>query len=328
MFGLMKKIFTEYKEPLYGRLTGQINLKPFSPIIEKEILDDLGIYTPENLLKFHIIFGGIPRYYDLLSDRIHSIRTPMDAIKQLIVSPYSLLKDEGKAVLMEEFGKKFMVYFSILQAISSGYHTRNQISGALGLNCNQLSPYLNSLEKHHELIERRTPIFSNKAQSKTSTFYIRDNFLSFWFRYLHKYSRLLEIEAYDRLNKIIINDFNVYEGTGFESLVTKLLIDLNGHSNWQFSFDDIGRYWDRKNREIDIIFINHTEKYIFFGECKINGNRVNSNMWQTLSKKSHHILQKFKDYEAVYGAFVVKNIEKALQKGWIYSLDDLLQLTH
>jgi len=328
MFGLMKKIFTEYKEPLYGRLTGQINLKPLSPIIEKEILADLGIYTPENLLKFHIIFGGIPRYYDLLSDRINMIHTPMDAIKQLIVSPYSILKEEGKAVLMEEFGKKFMVYFSILQAISSGYHTRNQISGASGLNYNQLSPYLSSLEKHYELIERRTPIFSNKEQSKTSAFYIRDNFLAFWFRYLHKYSRLVEIEAYDRLNDIISKDFTIFEGTGFESLVMKLLIALNGNSNWQFSFDDIGRYWDRMNREIDIIFINHIEKYIFFGECKVNGNRVNKKMWQTLTQKSSHILQKHQKYQAIYGAFVVKNVEKAFQKGCIYSLKDLLEIIH
>jgi hypothetical protein len=82
------------------------------------------------------------------------------------------------------------------------------------------------------MIGRRTPIFSNKAQSKTSAFYIRDNFLTFWFRYLHKYSRLVEIEAYDRLNDIISKDFNILEGTGFESLTMKLLIALNGNSNW------------------------------------------------------------------------------------------------
>ena len=145
---------------------------------------------------------------------------------------------------------------------------------------------------------------------------------------MHKYSRLVEIEAYDRLNDIISKDFTIFEGTGFESLVMKLLIALNGNSNWQFSFDDIGRYWDRMNREIDIIFINHIEKYIFFGECKVNGNRVNKKMWQTLTQKSSHILQKHQKYQAIYGAFVVKNVEKAFQKGCIYSLKDLLEIIH
>ena len=94
MFSLMKKIFTEYKEPLYGRMTGQILLKPLTPIVEAEILSDLDLFTPANWLRFHVLFGGVPRYYTVLADRAKNLSSPLEAIRELIVSPFAVLKDE------------------------------------------------------------------------------------------------------------------------------------------------------------------------------------------------------------------------------------------
>ena len=51
---------------------------------------------------------------------------------------------------MEEFGKKYMVYFSILQAISRGSTNRSHIANATGLNYNRLGPYLDDLEKQYD----------------------------------------------------------------------------------------------------------------------------------------------------------------------------------
>ena len=62
MFSLMKKVFTEYKEPLYGRMTGQILLKPLTQIVEAEILSDLDLFTPGNWLRFHVLFFRLHKH--------------------------------------------------------------------------------------------------------------------------------------------------------------------------------------------------------------------------------------------------------------------------
>ena len=325
MFSLMKKIFLEYKEPLYGRLTGQILLRPLSPMVEAHILKDLGLYSPSNWLRFHALFGGIPRYYDLLSDRADAIADPLHAIRELIVGPFAVLKDEGRALLMEEFGKKYMVYFSVLQAISRGQTTRSQISNASGLRYNRLGPYLDELEKHYELIERETPILALKEKSKNSRYRLKDPFIRFWFRYLIKYGRFLELEAYDMLMEIIQKDLSVLEGLVFEELVKKTLILLNRRCKWEFSFDEIGRYWERKGNEIDLVAVNRKEKKFLFAECKLSGKKVTGGIWSGLRAKSESLLRKYEDFKPCYGAFVVRDEASADSRMHpVWSLQGLL----
>jgi len=327
MFSLMKKIFTEYKEPLYGRMTGQMLLKPLTPIVESEILSDLNFRDPTHWLRFHVLFGGVPRYYALLADRADKISNPIEAIRELIVSPFAVLKDEGKALLMEEFGKKYMVFFSILQAISRGNTTRSQIANAAGLDYNRLGPYLDNLEKHYELIERRTPVFSNKETSKNSSYRLYDPFTRFWFRYLFKYSRYIEIEAYDRLMKIIETDLPVLEGIAFENMITELLLILNGSGKWEFPFEDIGSYWDRTHREIDIVAVNKENRTILLAECKLSAKKIDKDLLDSLKKKSEVILAREKDLKPIYGAFVAtEGKPRRPFAGKIWSLKELLRM--
>jgi hypothetical protein len=80
---------------------------------------------------------------------------------------------------------------------------RSHIATGTGLNYNRLGPYLDDLEKHYELIGRSTPIFSKKETSKNYNYRLYDPFTKFWFRYLFKNGRYLEIEADDTLLSII-----------------------------------------------------------------------------------------------------------------------------
>jgi hypothetical protein len=77
-------------------MTGQIFLKPFTPIVEAEILSDLDLFTSANWLRSHVLFGGVPRYYALLADRAENISSPLEAIRELIVSPFAVLKTKKK----------------------------------------------------------------------------------------------------------------------------------------------------------------------------------------------------------------------------------------
>lgn len=44
----------------------------------------------------------------------------------------SPFKEEGKHLLIDEFGKQYGTYFSILDAISNGINTQGEIGAALG----------------------------------------------------------------------------------------------------------------------------------------------------------------------------------------------------
>ena len=54
VYSLMIKIFQDYKEPLYGRATSIIRLKPFSVSVLKTILADHSpSYTNDDLLALY-----------------------------------------------------------------------------------------------------------------------------------------------------------------------------------------------------------------------------------------------------------------------------------
>lgn len=55
-------------------------------------------------------------------------------------SPFT---DEGKILLMEEFGKNYATYFSILSAISGGINTQPKIEAALRQKHRQSNQKLN-----------------------------------------------------------------------------------------------------------------------------------------------------------------------------------------
>ena len=60
VFTLMKKIFEDYEEPLFGRANEKITLEPFRTDVLKEILHDFNPdYTPEDLLALFSITGGV-----------------------------------------------------------------------------------------------------------------------------------------------------------------------------------------------------------------------------------------------------------------------------
>ena len=64
---LMNKIFCDDSQPLYGRNTGTLTLKPFSTALLKEIFRFYKPdYTNRDLLALWTVSGGVARYVDLM----------------------------------------------------------------------------------------------------------------------------------------------------------------------------------------------------------------------------------------------------------------------
>ena len=118
VFTLMTKIFEDKEEPLFGRADEKMVLEPFTTDVLKQILKDFNPeYTPEDLLALYSITGGVPWYVTLLLDKGKANR---DAMLAALTEENSPFINEGKNILIEEFGTDYVTYFSILTCIASG----------------------------------------------------------------------------------------------------------------------------------------------------------------------------------------------------------------
>ncbi len=296
VYSLMKKIYEDVKEPLFGRIDFKIDLQPFKVPVLKEMLEDNNSYTVQNLFDFYTLTGGVAKYIELFA-----IREAFDLENMIneMISSHSLFLNEGKNRLVEEFGKEYGTYFSILSLIASSKTSRSAIESILEKN---ISGHLYRLEHDYGIIKSIKPIGA-KPNAKVQKYRINDNFLAFWFRFIYKYQSYIEAENFESLKMIIRRDFSTFQGYFLEKLFIELLK--------QESFGQIGSYWERGNQnEIDIVAVDELGKRLVICEVKLSAKRLDRDL---LVKKSQKLLQKFPDYSIDYRLLSVGDIEGYLR---------------
>lgn len=290
---MMTRIFENAKEPLFGRATAKMHLKAFDISTLKEILQDYAPdYSNEDLLAFYLFTGGVAKYVELL---VQAKAFTLEAILNEIISENSLFLEEGKNVLIDEFGKDYGNYFSILSLIASGKTSRAEIESIMEM---QTGGFLDRLEHEYGLIKKIRPILA-KPGGRIVKYAIEDNFLKFWFRFIYKYRSTVEIGNLDYLKDIIRRDYAVYSGSVLEHYFITKLKD-------QKKYSSIGTYWERNNQnEIDIVAFNDLEKKVLFVEVKRNQEKINL---EKLKDKSQKIRLQLKDYQVEYKGFSLQNM--------------------
>ena len=258
---MIHKIFEGKKEPLYNRQTSMMRLKRFTPSVLKEIIATYNpSYTPDDLLALYCFTGGVAKYVELLMDNGATTR---DKMIEYIIRPDSIFLAEGKNLLIEEFGKDYGVYFSILSAIASGHTQRSQIEDIIG---KEIGGYLTMLEDTYGIIRRHKPLFT--TSNSNIRYRLDDVFLIFWFRFIFRYNHMLEIEAFEALREIIQRDYDTYSGKILEQYYKDKLIEDK-------LYTQIDSWWSRNGEdEIDLIGINELSKQAVFYEIKRNEKEI------------------------------------------------------
>lgn len=281
---LMHEIFENSKEPLFGRASGRIHLQAFEPSTMVEIMrDHASSFTHEDLLAVYTVTGGIPKYLELLVGRnCLTYATIRDEIFQQ--DAYWL--DEGKFLLMEEFGKDYQVYFSILSLIASGKTSRTDIESILEKN---IGGYLDRLVNDYNLLQVVRP-FLARPQSRIQKYEIVDHFLRFWFRFIFKYRASVESKNFTYLKDIFDRDFRSFAGKTLEMWF---------RNNWREKgyYTSLGNFWEKGGNEIDIVAVNDKDKKVVFAEVKINPDRLSL---PVLQQKAEKVLQKLPGYGPEY----------------------------
>lgn len=294
LYSMMTKIFDDRKEPLYGRATSRIRLRPFPLSTLREIMrDNKPSYTPDDLLTFYMITGGVAKYVE----QLHMAGAfTKEKILGEVLRFGSYFIDEGRELLSDEFGKDYGNYFSILSAVAAGYNNRGQIKSYTGI---EAGGYLEKLESTYDLLYRYRPYLASE-NSRNVRYGIKDNFLNFWFRFVYKYRSAVEIGNLDYVIDKILADYSTYSGRVLERYFRELYRQKG-------LYNIVTDYWEKDGRnEIDLVAVNEAEHQIVIGEVKRNATRIDLH---TLEAKAATIAAKRSAFHIEYVALSLADME-------------------
>ena len=293
IYSMMKKIFEGEHEPLFRRYTDKMMVQPFKVSVLKQILKDYSPeYTNEDLLALYTITGGVAKYVALFMDMGAFTKERMF---EVVCSPTSIFFAEGTELLIGEFGKKYGVYFSILQLIAGGMTALSEINGVIQKNAGR---YMETLETEYSLIRKNRPMFS-KPNTQGIKWSIEDNFLRFWFRFIESNRSMIELEKYDLLKEYLEKHYEQFSGFALEKYFREKIGE-------EPRVTEVGYWWDNKGEnELDLIALEALDRRAVVGEVKRNPRKYSE---AALMEKVKHIQPYLKGYEIVCRGFSLEDM--------------------
>lgn len=301
LISMMQKHALSYDSPLYGRRTAQMRLSPLS---FTEIYAAMKMPF-EQAVEQYAVTGGVPKYLEFFDDD----RRLEEQIKDVVLSKNGFLYEEPNFLLKNE-SVTAVNYFSIIKAIADGNHKLGKIASVLGQETSALTPYLSTLADLM-LIEKKTPVTEkNPEKSRKGLYFISDNFIRFWFRYIYPFKGELELDnmqiVLDEIRKDFVQKFVAFT---YEDICRNIFADLCKNGRISFVPSRIGSYWLNDidgDTEIDVMAVDHQNKRVFAGECKYHEKPVDVSVYFALKKKvesATEIGKAYPRYDVIFGVF-------------------------
>lgn len=311
LIGMMQKHALSYDSPLYGRRTAQIRLSPL-PFTDVYAAQDLPF---DKAVEQYAVTGGVPKYLEFFDDG----RTLEEQLKDTVLSKSGFLYEEPNFLLKSE-SVTAVNYFSIIKVIADGNHKLSKIAGVLGQETSGLTQYLATLTDLG-FVEKRTPITEkNPERSRKGLYFIADNFIRFWFRYVYPFKGELELDNMQIVLEEIHKDFTEkFVAFAYEDICRDIFTELCKNGMISFVPSRIGAYWLNDfagDTEIDVMAVDHQHKRLFAGECKYHTKPVDVNVYFALKEKvvgAMEIHKAFPGYDIFYGLFSKSGFTQRLQ---------------
>lgn len=305
LINMMEAQTLSYTSPLYGRRTGQIKLKqiPFknyNEFFSKNL-------SEKTLIEKYAVTGGVPKYIESFTEGVNIY----NEIQKNILNNQSYLYEEPYFLLQHEVSEVGS-YFSIIKSIAAGNTKLGNISSNLSVSQTNLSKYLQTLI-NLDILEREIPITEdNPEKSKKGRYNIKDNYISFWFKFIYPYKGFLEMEEYDVvMDKIKRNFIDNHVSFVYENICKEKMWDLNVKGKLGFTFNKLGRWWNNTT-EIDIVGYDSNGIDIIFGECKYINNQMDVDVLYNLEKKAKEVEWKKDNRREKFILFSINGYSKRL----------------
>lgn len=260
---------------LYRRRTRELRIEPFT-------YNDALLFFPHwsrlDQVQAWGIVGGVPSYLDAL--RGTSLE---EAVIEHILDKSAVLYHEAETLLAQEVrGVGPALLHGMLQAIAYGANEPNQIAQRVNRPVTALSGALGFLVDYG-LLERRSPFtVANPERTRQTRYYLADNYLSFWFRFvLPNRSALEQGQARYVWDAKIVPQLSTYMGPRFEELCRQF---IRLHSErWTHRVSELSVWW-RASDELEIVGHDNA-MVVLAAEAKWRNDPVDLDVLQTLQRR-------------------------------------------
>ncbi|MBQ3387608.1 MAG: ATP-binding protein [Thermoguttaceae bacterium] len=273
-----KEILAE-KNPLYGRATGILKMKPLDFNDAARFFPNSG---PEELVTLYSILGGVPYY---LAQFDPTVSIEKNVCRQILYRG-SVLYHEVELLIRQEL-REPTLYNSAIEAIALGNTRLNEIYQKTQVDRSKLSVYLKNLIELG-LIEREFSVSEKEKQSanvQRGLYRLADHFFRFWYAFV--FPNLSELEAGQTESvwrHLIKPRLDWFVSQTFEDICRGYLRRLNHTDRLPFYFPRIGRWWN-KTDEIDVMAAEPEGRHFLLGECKYRNTPVSTSDFDRLRAK-------------------------------------------
>jgi AAA+ ATPase superfamily predicted ATPase len=303
---MMQGIVLDASAPLYGRADELIKLLPI-PIGYMSLA--LGIKSAREVVENYSIWGGVPRYWELVGNRSGSLFEKIDA---LVLDPMGPLNEEPLRLLLEEDPPAIHLR-PILDAIGLGASRLSEIGSKVGQPATSLGRPIQRLLSL-DLIEREVPFGAGDQHAKRTLYKIKDPFVRFWFELVApRRSFFVQASAEQRI-QLLKGLLSPLYSTTWEELCRQAVGLLEIEKG--VLYGKASRYWHGQEPEWDAIAEPCTAGPLFLGEAKWI-EKTASEKWilqafNELKNKTVPSICRIPHRKIIYGLFVPEKPKKVI----------------
>ncbi len=239
-------------------ITAYMKLKDFTFV---DFVNRFPRSSVETCIYINSVLGGIPEYLNTWQEDL-SVK---DNIKTILLNKNSGLIHAPQQFLKLEL-REPAVYNTILYYLAQGNRKLNDLHAKTGFSRAKISVYLKNLIQL-DIVEKLVPFGDEGRENAQKGLYrIKDNFLSFWYRFVFPNLSELMLGKADAVYEAKIESYlDDYIGEYFADVCTEFLKLMNLHNRLPASF----LWWDRwygKSGTIDVLSQSENKKTLI-GKC-------------------------------------------------------------
>jgi hypothetical protein len=300
---MMQGLVLSATDPLYGRATEILELRPLDP---RYLPEAFGRVSPTTLIENYAAWGGVPRYWELA---VEERGTPSSRVERIVLDPLGPLHREPDRILIEEVPSALEVR-PVLDAIGAGAHRVSEIAARVGRPATSISRPLERL-LGMGLVRREIPFAEPEKKSHRSLYKIDDSFFRLWFRVVAPYRGLLASSARDARMELLNRFWPLLVSLAWEDLCRKRLSFLHRRTPlgelgpWRAA----SRWWRGGMPEWDIVSESAGRRRLLLGECRWMGRPLGraglEKQAREVSRKGFPALpESYREHEIVRVLFV------------------------
>lgn len=261
----MERQVLDERAPLYNRRTGAMKLEPMDYAEAGLFFAD---YSPEDRMIAYAMLGGMPSYLEQFD--------PKKSVKEnalaTILRPNTYLSQEPEWLLLEDLRRE-VIYGSILRAVAQGERRPSDIARAIGKDSAQnIAQQLVTLQDLG-LLYREVPVTEKRqARSRNSLYYLADNYLDLWYRFVDPARSLVAQDLGDEIwERTIVPNLHAFiSRPTFERACRDFLWRARraGMLPSALNFTEVGTWWGSGDKELDVVCLDANGSVVLVGSCK------------------------------------------------------------